>query len=378
LNLQGIPHRYRNWFIGWCALTAIPILRDTTLLRAAEGSARVLTTFILIGLAISALQTPTSRYRFLAAMTAVMTGFTATNLGLFAAGRMPTVFIDNYTRWEGPTTSFVANAFGAAFAVVLNGFWILTAEQRRSQVFHAVCAVGGLVVLANTYNRGPMVGLAVLLVVVLLWRRNYVPLVGAIALMVLAWSASETIRERFDDFAMAVESDDERVRMAQGSGRIWIWTQTWNTYTNGTLFQRLFGFGFDRQMTATGVIVDSHNEYLSMLFQYGPFALLWHAFFTVATMWTSGELARRATTEFDRVLGQFGLGIGMMAIATNLLSNAWISRPTQAWMWGMFMGTVYAAYLALPKESPRTAAPVRRSMIDSHLSPMVPSTVSRS
>jgi O-antigen ligase len=107
--------------------------------------------------------------------------------------------------------------------------------------------------------------------------------------------------------------------------------------------------------------LDPHNDYLSLLFQLGPIALVSYLSMQVLAARQGLELHRRAKDPFVAGFGRFIVALTAVTSVTNFLSNSFIQRVTVAWLfWGM-VGVVYSMRRELPDEAPppRGAPPLR-------------------
>jgi O-antigen ligase len=106
--------------------------------------------------------------------------------------------------------------------------------------------------------------------------------------------------------------------------------------------------------------LDPHNDYLSLLFQLGPIALVSYLSMQVLAARQGLELHRRSADPFMAGFGRFIVALTAVTSVTNFLSNSFIQRVTVAWLfWGM-VGVVYSMRRELPDEAPPSNTPPPR------------------
>lgn len=349
-------------FAAMAVAGSFGILQAGTRMAMAEHTARFFSPYLLVLSGMILFDTPERRWRFLQGWTAVAAIPAVVN-GLQYFLGMPTVLSDGYMRWLGPYPVFQTNAFAAV--LVIPPLLVFAQRYKDWRFRLGVAAVLGwcLIVAWFTYHRTVLVGIGAFVGAWLAIRRQYAALASGPAVVVLAYLSNAVVQDRFQDIQVVMTSSDERAVEQAGSGRIWIWTNTWRAYIDSDMFSRLFGHGAGRQMFALEAYMDTHNEYLSLLYQHGLMTLLLYLGFLAFIGWSSWQVAHRAVAETDRLIGELVFAFLAMVLVTNGLSNAWLSRPGPTWMMAMLVSVCLAAHRSMvgPTDTVRSAPRTRLS-----------------
>lgn len=147
--------------------------------------------------------------------------------------------------------------------------------RRKSAALILVAFILVGVLLSN--KRGPLVGMAIALFVMIMFQGNIKSklkiAIGASILVLLAFSLSISYFPELTDAFISRFTDEDEM----GSGRLNVWSQGFQMWMNDT--NPIFGGGpgFSSKLisrTQWGAALNSHSDYMDVLFQYGFLGLL--------------------------------------------------------------------------------------------------------
>jgi O-antigen ligase len=220
-----------------------------------------------------------------------------------------------------------------------------------------------------------MIGLLIFLVIFLLFERRW-RLLGLLAVLVMSWVVNDQVaQDRYGDIVEVMYADvNPEEYQGLGSGRIAIWRVALTQFAHKPLWQILLGLGlgnhyslqaafFNLMSTSKvrGTGYDIHSDYLAVLCQMGPLALL--AFLTLQVQAiVFGIKARAASKElWDRRFATYVISLGAVPFLTNSISNSFNSRVSPSWfLWGM-VGLIFVQYRTLSSGASPTPPSVRHT-----------------
>ncbi len=243
----------------------------------------------------------------------------------------------------------------ALFLLTLNTLLFFWAMSTRG-VWRALAGGAlliGLVCMYYTYVRTALTGFAVFTLVYLLMERRY-GLVGLAALAgVVLLATNADMQDRFSDLLL-VTSEDVDNKRTLGSGRFGIWTSSMAEFLKQSPADQLFGLGLGGHYEMTDSYanmfrsteksenLDSHNDYLGLLYQLGPIATLSYIAVQVQVFVQGFFVHRRALSPWSRRFGAFMVALCSVTVITNFLSNSYIQRVTVAWLFWGLVGVLFA------------------------------------
>jgi O-antigen ligase len=237
-------------------------------------------------------------------------------------------------------------------------FWLLYARRVGTSVVFALYLLGALVALYFTYVRTAQLGFAICVIGFLVFSKRYGLAFSLLALLGVAVVSSATLQDRFDDIVQFFGSDVlESDRRVLGSGRWALWTVSMGEFLKFPLGDMFLGLGLGKQYTLTEPLysvhyytpsvgyIDPHNDYLSLMFQMGPTAVICYVIFQIQVMRSGFELSRIGRSPWAREFGLFMAALSLTVFFTNFVSNSFISRITVGWYyWGM-AGLLFGEHL---------------------------------
>ena len=358
-------------FIALCCYLVVLIIaagRSGEVRDAAEIMAKYIVPLLLMFLISALMQTRDWRHRLLLVMTLGGVVSLATSTYHLFTGQQYEHWRQGYYRLVGGYHNLHNHAL---FLLTLNTmlvFW-LTNTRGWKRVLVAVAQVLALVCMYYTFVRTALTGFAVFLGVYLAIQRRWGLLglgLGAGLILVLT---NASMQDRFSDLVTFLGDDSLADRRTLGSGRIGIWTSSMAEFGRQSPMDILLGLGIGGHYEMTDMYadmyrsneksenLDSHNDYLSLLYQLGPIAVLSYIVLQVEVVRQGLYVWKNATDTWTARFGAYMVALTSVTVVTNFLSNSYIQRVTVAWLfWGM-VGILFAASLDIRRRKRLEGAP---------------------
>jgi hypothetical protein len=271
--------------------------------------------------------------------------------------------LDGYRRLWGPYQSFQNLAYASLIAATLGVFLFLEGRDRRwPRLVGALLAGAASLALYYTYSRTTALGLVLFGATLLAIRRRWKTLL-ALSFSLSIWVArSDTLQDRFDDVTIVAQAPDSEEALDAGSGRLALWNDNLTRYSGKSPYHQLLGSGVGTNLFESRQRVDTHNEFLIVLYEFGIIGLgmlLWSYALIVRT---AHRLYTRSEDPWNRTFGEYMLAFMVAVVTCNALSNAFVVRPTPTWLFWGLAGLLFAAAADDP-------AVQRRSNVSSPPSP---------
>jgi O-antigen ligase len=339
-----LNHRFFPMVALWTVLLLVAAAQQPEFRVVAELLARFQSPVMIMLLVSIHFQSETSRRWLMGGLLAG--GVIPITLGVFSwiTGQAVTFQLSGYERLAGAYSNIADHGLSMATFATLGLFWLL---QRRVN-WRSVVLTGyiglALLLLALTYTRTPLTGLA-LFVPIFLYLHGARKTLGLFVLAVMVLLATNSVlQDRFSDIANLFTADAGVQFDRLGSGRLGIWRRSAEAYFRQPFLHILIGNGLNSQYNLAGEGQDSHGDYLSTLFQIGPLGLILWMWFQVETTVRGLRELRFATHPATRSLLIFAVAMAASVFACNTLSNAYMSRVTMSWIWWGVVGLVYAIH----------------------------------
>jgi hypothetical protein len=173
--------------------------------------------------------------------------------------------------------------------------------------------------------------------------------------IIIAIILNATLQERFIDlvllFTLSSEMDVESLSKI-GSGRYGMWTESWEAYSDRPFFRRLIGLGFGEhyELIRTSFLefdakssrnLDTHNDFLRMLYNLGPVALIVYLLMSFRCIKLGWNFNYLGETKEEREVGAICAAIMFSLLLNNALSNGTFSRTTIGWLFWLFGGILF-------------------------------------
>ncbi|MCB9766071.1 MAG: O-antigen ligase family protein [Alphaproteobacteria bacterium] len=345
---------------------AVAVVRSGQLRDAAEIMAKYVSPFLLMFLVSTLMDTHRRRRAFMILITAASSVTLSVSLYHLATGQRFTHFRQGYYRLIGGYANLHNHGL---FLLVINTlffFWFMASTRRRHKMLALLGGALSLICLYYTFVRTAMVGLAVFLLVFLVLERRWSLLAGAMVAAVGLLLTNASLQDRFYDI-IAVFSEDDGSKRTLGSGRIGIWTSSIAEFLKRPPMDILMGLGLGGHYEVTDAYadlyrstkkrenLDSHNDYLTLLFQLGPIAVACYLYLQGIVIRRGLELHRWGKRTFDGFLGRYLVALCAAVFITNFLSNSFISRITVAWLFWGSVGILFSSHRELKEQIEREA-----------------------
>ncbi|MCB9730971.1 MAG: O-antigen ligase family protein [Deltaproteobacteria bacterium] len=340
----------------YLGVMAIAVVRSGEVRDAAEILAKYVSPLLLMFLVSTLMDDDKRRRQFVTMVTAA--GLVSLSVSVYhlATGQRFQFFRQGYYRLHGGYGNLHNHALFLLFLNALLFFWFMTSERRWQKVLSAGLMAVGMVCLYFTFVRTALTGVAAFVVIYLVLEKRW-GLLGLAGLAgVLFLLSSETLQDRFSDIIAVFGEGDEASKRTLGSGRFGIWTMSVREYLHKSPLDILLGLGLGGHYEVTDAYadlyrstkksenLDSHNDYLTLLFQLGPIAVACYVWLQVIVIQHGLELHRWAKDHWDASFGRYMVAMCVVVFVTNALSNSFVQRVTVAWLfWGM-VGVLFALH----------------------------------
>ncbi|NOG43132.1 O-antigen ligase family protein [Candidatus Brocadia sinica] len=161
----------------------------------------------------------------------------------------------------------------AVFPIFL--FFYSKSVKNSGKVLWFIILAIMLFIIYQTYTRNVWIGIAVLLLVWNLVRKNFKITVPVLCLIIFMAVFNPTVRDRFSDIYVILKTGSFfRLDPDLLSARIGIWQANFDYFLNySTIIKKLFGNGFDIQSKIANLrlkdSIPEHNNYLTLLMTTG-------------------------------------------------------------------------------------------------------------
>ncbi len=344
-------------FIPYVLVILIAATRNLDVREGVETVARYLSTFLLMFLVTAFMDSTRKRIRMHVLFTVTSVVPICVSLWYLVTGKVE-LELDGYGRLVGGYHNLHTHALMMMLFACIGLFWLLYARRVGTSVVFALYLLGALVALYFSYVRTAQLGLLVCVVVYLVLSKRHGLAFSLVAMVGVAMISSATLQDRFDDlwqfFSSSVYESD---RLQLGSGRWALWSVSMSEYLKYPIGDIFLGLGLGKQHLLTEPLysvhyytpsvgyIDPHNDYLSLMYQMGPTALICYIIFQVQVMRSGLELGRIGRSAWAREFGIFMVALSCTVFFTNFISNSFVSRVTLGWYyWGM-AGLLFGEHL---------------------------------
>lgn len=357
----------------YITVLVLAALRSFNIRDAAEILAKFISPLLLMFLVSMQMNTAALRRRFLLLVTAAGTVSLALSCYHLATGQRFKFFLQGYYRLHGGYNNLHNHALFLLFLNTLLFLWFMTSQRRWQRALALGLQAAALLCLYFTFVRTAMTGFAVFVALYLALERRWNLLFGAFLAAVLLLATNTSLQDRFYDVVVLFSEDSGfGGKRTVGSGRIGIWSTSVAEYFRQGPVDVVLGKGLGGHYTLTDAYadlyrstkksedLDPHNDYLSLLFQLGPIAVVSYVALQIIVVRHGLVLHRHGREAFTRSFGRYMIALTAVATVTNSLSNSFIQRVTVAWLfWGMvgILNAMHRAHLQEAAEAPPEPGP---------------------
>ena len=195
-----------------------------------------------------------------------------------------------------------------------------------------------------------------------LTRRKNV-MYGLTIIGVAAIAVSPSIQDRFKDIILifTIDSEDTQALNAVGSGRYGIWSGSWEEFQKRPFLQRMIGLGYNGHVALTsatflafdkisGRNYDPHNDYLFLIYNFGPIGAIAYTGMAVQAMIAAVKVTNINFSREHRDIAAICLVIMFGLMINNTMSNGTVKRVTVGWYFWCFAGLVFGMLRSYEKK----------------------------
>ena len=335
-------------FIPYVLVVLIAAMRNLDVREGIETVARYLSTFLLMFLVSAFMDSTRKRIRMHVLFTVTSVVPILVSMWYLVTGKVD-LELDGYGRLVGGYHNLHNHALMMMLFACIGVFWLLYARRVGTTVVFALYLLGALVALYFSYVRTAQLGLLLCVLAYLVLSKRHGLAFSLVAMVGLSVVFSATLQDRFDDLWQFFASDVyESDRLQLGSGRWALWSVSMTEYLKYPIGDIFLGLGLGKQHLLTEPLysvnyytpsvgyIDPHNDYLSLMYQMGPTALICYVIFQIQVMRSGMDLRRIGRSAWAREFGVFMVALSCTVFFANFISNSFVSRVTLGWYyWGM-------------------------------------------
>ena len=354
-------HPTLNAFILFCAVLGISAVRNLDVGVGVELVARFASPPLMIFLTAGFLYRKEDRQRLMLVLLLVSLAPLLSSLFFLATGQMHQNTLAGYNRLLGGYKNLRHHGMMMMLIASIGVFWFYQLRDVRLRGAMLGYIAGAALCLYLTYIRTGLLAFAAFVACFLYFSDRKRELTATFALGGLAILASPEIQDRFKDLILVFSIDDEMFLESRklGSGRVGLWTDSFKAYLSQPLGDIILGLGLGGHWELTQEAynpfvevqdgrVDTHSDYLGLLYQLGPIALGAYLYMQWLTVLHGFRLARdRAVDPFTRDLGALAAALSIAVFITNTISNGFVNRTTLGWLFWGVAGIMFAASVRL-------------------------------
>lgn len=342
----------------YLAVLVIAAGRSGEVRDAAEIMAKYIVPLLLMFLVSAIMNTRQHRRTLLLVITAAAVCSLLLSTYHLATGQIYEHWRQGYYRLVGGYHNLHNHAL---FLLVLNSILFFWLTNTRGWQRALVLGLQGLALLCMYYTfvRTALTGFAVFVGVYLAVQRRWGLLGLGLAAGLVMVATNLSLQDRFSDLVTFLGDDSLADRRTLGSGRIGIWSTSFAEFSRQSPTDILLGLGLGGHYEMTDMYadmyrsneksenLDSHNDYLSLLYQLGPIAVISYIALQIEVIRQGLFVFRNALDSWTRRFGAYMIALTSVTVVTNFLSNSFIQRVTVAWLfWGM-VGILFASALEI-------------------------------
>ncbi|MEL6341921.1 MAG: O-antigen ligase family protein [Myxococcota bacterium] len=366
-------HPNLNAFLVFAGVLFLSAIRNLNAAIAVELMARFISPPLLMFLVGAFLTRHRDAVRLM--MFLYWACFVALMVSMYYLVTNQLIHFDGYRRLLGAYKNLRHHGMMMMLMASIAVFWFYRFPQQRMKIFTVGYIGAAAVCMYMTYIRTSLLAFVAFVAAFLYVTRRRQELSVAIAVGVLGILLSPEIQDRFKDLILVFTIDEDLFLQSRklGSGRIGLWTDSFKEYLQQPLGDIVLGLGLGGHWKLTqaaynpfivvqGGQVDTHSDYLGLLYQLGPIALFAYLYMQFKVFIYGFSLARDAQADsFSRDLGGLAAALAIGVLVTNVVSNGFINRTTLGWLfWGIggLMFATHARHHAALAEKTSGATPL--------------------
>ena len=359
-----------NAFLLFMAVLMVSAVRNLNLSAGVELMARFVSPPMMLFLTAAFLTREKDSRRLMLLLMLVSLVPILSSLYHLGTGQMHRHTLAGYNRLLGGYKNLRHHGMMMMLIAALGTFWFYQFRDLRLKGAMVAYVGASALCLYLTYIRTGLLAFVAFVGAFLYFSGRRRELSAALALGVLITVISPEIQDRFKDLVLvfAISEDDMFLDSRKlGSGRVGLWTDSFKAYLEQPLGDIILGLGLGKHWILTQEAynpfvvvqegqVDTHSDYLGVLYQLGPSALGAYLYMQLQTVIYGWRLARLSTDPFTRDLGALAAALSVAVFVTNTISNGFVNRTTLGWLFWGVSGAMFAATMRLQQK--KAALPV--------------------
>ena len=234
-------------------------------------------------------------------------------------------------------------------------FFVLFFKKTYHKTLMLLFCCFSLLCIYFTHTRATLIVYGVFLITFLFISKRKILMVFVMVLGTAFVIFNPNLFERFSEFSRIFlvffdNSPQEQDLSSLGSGRYSLWSDSLNTYTQKSIPDIVLGLGFGSHWILTQDaynpfikmdFVDTHNDMLRILYQIGPFGLIFFCLILFNASKTALWINKHANQKVQRDLGAILFALSIAIALNNIFSNGINSRITFGWCFWTIMSVSY-------------------------------------
>jgi len=312
----------QNWYILFLGLiVCLGIIRSFDPFLSFRSGVRFLSSFMPFVLLMIVIRDRNMFVYYLRTNVYVL-GISVILLSTFMVFILPDegAFLETHRGMERITAGFVGwHSFGhfCLLTIFLLSLYLLYSNDRKEKYFLYIIYIIGCYMCFKSGCRTVYLGLFIFLLVWFTLKKKFLWLLLLLICVPLFYSFHENFRSLFSEEIGTDRANYEKM----GSGRIGVWERSVEFYMAQPLELKIIGAGPDVMSVGWEKMynVKPHNDYLSILFQYGLIGLLIFLVFYADFLIKSLRL-------FRSDIGILYIAMLISIAGMNFVSNSYIAR----------------------------------------------------
>ncbi len=350
-------HPCLSAFLIFLAVLGLSAARNLNLAAGVELLARFVSPPMMMFLVATFLSRRKDGERLLRMLLVVCAVPLSVSLYHLATGQMNSLSLAGYNRLMGGYKNLRHHGMMMMLMASLGVYWLYRVRALWLKAVMLAYIGAASLCLYLTYIRTGLLAFVAFVIVFLYTSRRSRELGLVLALGTIAIIATPEIQDRFKDLVLVFSMDDDMFGKSRklGSGRMGLWTDSFREYLRQPLGNIILGLGLGKHWILTQAAynpfalvqegqVDTHSDYLGVLYQLGPIALGCYLWMQVKVVLYGYDLARNASSHFSRELGAFATALSVAVFVTNTISNGFVNRTTLGWFFWGIAGIMFAAH----------------------------------
>lgn len=355
-------------FLIFSCLLLISMPRALSFIYGLELTLKTISPFVILLFIYTQLKSKEDVFRVLIIISTFAVIPILISLYYLMTGQMNEVILADYNRLLGGYINLRTHALSMFLFWGVYTILILSPQLKKWRIVYFILAALTLIFIYLTHMRSAqLIVVGSVFAFMIITRRHTLLILSGIILLVSLYF-STVLQDRFDDLILIFNVDELSYTDIQqlGSGRFIMWTRALPLYFEQDIYSITFGLGsgkhvtlaqrvYDTFSTISGdsevqYFIDTHNNILWLLFQFGPFSLVLFAYMLFKTLKMSTWLLHNSTETWIRSFGSVSFALTIGFIMNDSISNGFINRPSLSIIFWALMAAGFSLQSILKKE----------------------------